>query len=722
MKVVHELLLGIGALVGVAASTGAFTLSRVHHVDSAIARDVSLNLAAADYARGAGKVRLAAQMRALGSNGGEPLRREGSLLMRQARLDIARATNDPALNAQLTEMERVEHLTTEGTDLLFAGEVKGAQIDARVLQRLNFVEARAEALGIGLETFSAKRRAHVEASLRSMAAMQSVVAAVVAASVIFALLVALGLARRISRPIQLLSRGVQALSSGDFEHVIRLESRDEMGAFAAAFNHMTSNLREIMQRIEQRNRDMSRVLNNVSEGLVTIDTAGIMSAERSQALTTWFGPGQPGQTLWAYLSPINHTTAECMRVGFEMLLEDVMPVEVAIGQMPRRLVQGERTWELAYCPIYEADRIVNLLVVVDDATERLKTEHAEGEQRAFIAIIELILKDRGGTVSFIEEASELVLSIAGAARVPREVLARQLHTLKGNASIFGLKPLAALCHELEDKLVANSGESVAPGDRERLRAAWTYWTGRLAVFLNDGVERGISINASEYEQMLVAVIKNVPHMKLAEMLARLRLVPTHERLSRLGEQATALAARLDKGQLSVSVEDNGVRLPAEGWQSFWSSLAHVVRNAVDHGLEGTQERSLAGKGTMPSLALSSRYAGDSIVVEIADDGRGIDWARVAEKARSQGLPSADAEQLKLALFADGFSTRDEVTDLSGRGVGLAAARAECERLGGKVEVESKLGQGTMFRFRLPTPRMDEIEPRLRSVSSTRLAV
>jgi two-component system chemotaxis sensor kinase CheA len=354
-------------------------------------------------------------------------------------------------------------------------------------------------------------------------------------------------------------------------------------------------------------------------------------------------------------------------------------------------------------------------------TDRLKSEQAEAEQRAFIAIIEFILKDRNGTVAFIEEASSLVASISGDAPLPRAQLTRQLHTLKGNAGIFGLKPLAALCHELEDKLVADSGEGLERADREQLRAAWSYWTGRLAVFLNDAGERGISMKTAEYDQMLVAVIKNVPYVKLAEMLARLRLEPLHDRLTRLGDQATSLAARLNKGLLSVNIEDNGVRGPTERWQSFWSSLVHVVRNAVDHGLESSDERKLLGKPLAPHVALRSHYAGDSILVEISDDGRGIDWARVAEKAKSQGLPSANADQLKQALFADGFSTRDEITDLSGRGVGLAAARAECERLGGKVEVESQLGQGTLFRFRLPSPRMDEVEPRLRSDSQTRMA-
>jgi hypothetical protein len=134
-----------------------------------------------------------------------------------------------------------------------------------------------------------------------------------------------------------------------------------------------------------------------------------------------------------------------MHVAFEMLLEDVLPIELALEQMPRRLVQRARTWELGYSPTYEAEKIVNLLVVVDDATGHRKTEQAEAEQRAFIAIIEFILKDRSCTASFIEEASKLAISITGE-RVPRDMLARQRHTLNGNASIFGLlQALLARC-------------------------------------------------------------------------------------------------------------------------------------------------------------------------------------------------------------------------------------------------------------------------------------
>ena len=114
----------------------------------------------------------------------------------------------------------------------------------------------------------------------------------------------------------------------------------------------------------------------------------------------------------------------------------------------------------------------------------------------------------------------------------------------------------------------------------------------------------------------------------------------------------------------------------------------------------------------PRLELRTRYDAGTILVEIADNGRGIDWKRLAIKAKEQGLPCSNAEQLTQALFADGVSTRDEVTETSGRGMGLASTRAECELLGGKIDVESTVGQGTLFRFRMPEPRLEDVEPRL----------
>jgi len=123
-----------------------------------------------------------------------------------------------------------------------------------------------------------------------------------------------------------------------------------------------------------------------------------------------------------------------------------------------------------------------------------------------------------------------------------------------------------------------------------------------------------------------------------------------------------------------------------------------VRNAVDHGLESPDERIAAGKPEAGRLQLVARYTNDALVIEVVDDGRGIVWDRVREKAEAAGLPSATEHDLVKALFSDGVSTADEVSETSGRGVGLAAVDSVVRELGGEIAVQSELGKGTRFTF------------------------
>ncbi|HEY3497603.1 MAG TPA: ATP-binding protein, partial [Polyangiaceae bacterium] len=138
----------------------------------------------------------------------------------------------------------------------------------------------------------------------------------------------------------------------------------------------------------------------------------------------------------------------------------------------------------------------------------------------------------------------------------------------------------------------------------------------------------------------------------------------------------------------------------------WASAVHLVRNAVDHGIETSEERRSSGKSENGSLVLRARSEAGSFVFEIEDDGRGIDWERVRARAREWGLPAESAADLERALFTDGLSTREEANELSGRGVGMAAVLGSCETLGGSIAVHSEPGTGTRVRVTLPAgPRV-----------------
>jgi two-component system chemotaxis sensor kinase CheA len=123
---------------------------------------------------------------------------------------------------------------------------------------------------------------------------------------------------------------------------------------------------------------------------------------------------------------------------------------------------------------------------------------------------------------------------------------------------------------------------------------------------------------------------------------------------------------------------------------------------VDHGAETPSERLELGKAPEASITLRTVMRGDRFTVEIEDDGRGVDWDRVREKAEAQGLPCQTKEDVAMALFTDGLSTREDVTDLSGRGVGMGALKAATEALGGVINVESTQGAGTVIAMSFPS--------------------
>jgi two-component system, chemotaxis family, sensor kinase CheA len=185
------------------------------------------------------------------------------------------------------------------------------------------------------------------------------------------------------------------------------------------------------------------------------------------------------------------------------------------------------------------------------------------------------------------------------------------------------------------------------------------------------------------------------------MIGELKLEPAARRLGQFAEQARQIAARLDKPGIVVRIADHGVRLDPRRYAKLWSSAIHAVRNAVDHGLESPDARARAGKPNHGELHLASRFSGNEIVIEIRDDGRGIDWAAVRERCEEQGIPSATPEALTAALFRDGLSTAHVVSDLSGRGVGMAVLLAATRELGGRIEIESEHGRGTTVRIVLP---------------------
>ncbi|MCA9518509.1 MAG: Hpt domain-containing protein [Myxococcales bacterium] len=460
--------------------------------------------------------------------------------------------------------------------------------------------------------------------------------------------------------------------------------------------------------LDERTQKMRLVLDNVAQGFLTMDRARRLSPERSAAIVHCFGAIADDATLDDLLRPHDPVAADTLALGWDMVLEGFLPLEVALDALPRELRVGARVVEIEYRPIGDPEAFENTLVVMTDVTLAREAARAEAEQREMVAIFERVFADRAGFVEFFEEGNALVDAVEGISpdADPSALagLRRDLHTLKGNAGLLGIDTLAAICHRLEASLIED-GTLPTPSQRAELRERWERLRVAVARLLGDRERATIELDETDYEALLDAVVAGRPTRELEALIRGWRLEPTERRLSRFAEQARALAERIGKGDLDIATAPHGIRLDPARWSRFWQSFVHVVRNAVDHGVEDADARTAAGKPEQGRLELATFTAGDELVVQLTDDGRGVDWERIAERARALGLPTDSEEALHAAMFTDGVTTRDAASLISGRGVGMSAVAEACKALGGAVEVASRPGVGTTVRFRFP---LDEI--------------
>ncbi|MCT2197455.1 MULTISPECIES: chemotaxis protein CheA [Paenibacillus] len=237
---------------------------------------------------------------------------------------------------------------------------------------------------------------------------------------------------------------------------------------------------------------------------------------------------------------------------------------------------------------------------------------------------------------------------------------------------------------------------------------------RLDVLMNLLSE--LLIDRARLEQLATEVKRSdltetVEHMSrvgsdLQNIVLKLRMVPVDTVFNRFPRMVRDLAKSLDK-KIDLNIVGAETELDRTVIDEIGDPLVHLLRNAVDHGVESTAERIAAGKPETGTIQLRAFHSGNHVFIEIEDDGHGIDRNKVLQRALKNGIvkeseaASMTDEQVYMLLFAPGFSTAEVISDISGRGVGLDVVKSKIESLSGVVSVESKLGVGTKFSVQLP---------------------
>ena len=198
---------------------------------------------------------------------------------------------------------------------------------------------------------------------------------------------------------------------------------------------------------------------------------------------------------------------------------------------------------------------------------------------------------------------------------------------------------------------------------------------------------------------LSRITKELQHTAMS--LRMIPIKPTFQKMERL---ARDLSRNFDK-KVTFQTSGEDTELDRTVVEEIGDPLVHMVRNALDHGLEPTADRLAKGKPEHGTVHLRAYHQGSNIVIELQDDGRGIDPEKIMRKAIEKGVVAAGAvlskEEIYALLFAPGFSTAEKVTAVSGRGVGMDVVKRNIEKLRGKIEISSEIGKGSTFKIKLP---------------------
>ena len=237
-------------------------------------------------------------------------------------------------------------------------------------------------------------------------------------------------------------------------------------------------------------------------------------------------------------------------------------------------------------------------------------------------------------------------------------------------------------------------------------------TGELLIAKNAIAHSAQLAQDAEDPRRLAAALKNQQLLldrlvgELQRAVFSLRVLPLHHAFQRFPRLVREMAGTLGK-PARLMIEGATTEADKTIVEAIAEPLLHVLRNGLDHGIESAVERAERGKPATATIVLRAARQGEHVIIEVEDDGRGIDVPRVREVARARNvMPQAvldglsDDEAVDL-IFAPGFSTASEVTDLSGRGVGMDVVRTSVERLGGRVAVSTRPQRGTIVRFTLP---------------------
>lgn len=499
------------------------------------------------------------------------------------------------------------------------------------------------------------------------------------------------------------------------------ESRDKLADWNKALE----------QTVSARTSSMRNLLDNAGQGFLTFGKNMTINADFSYECTKLFGFNIAGKHFPDIIYPQSLEQRSFLSKLMLKLLEelDILKRQKYLPLLPDEVSINEKCVHVEYKIIKapgnaEAELI---MVILTDITDR---RHLESQMEVERNILKMVVKVIAGYNDFIEIVSDYksfcsrkLNTILKSNRLIGDVyfeLFREIHTFKGSFSQFDMVSITEKLHNLEAELI-----NLKAGYQFSIDSLKEFFSQhRLEDYLNSDLdllkgilgekflrqESTLTIDKSkllEIEKKMLVVLSPYEYNLLLPDIQKLRYRPFKEVLKGYPDYVSKLAERQEKLLYPVQITGGDILVDLDKYSELSKALIHVFRNIIDHGIESPEERIALGKSEHGSIRCSMDVIDSTIRLSVTDDGSGINLNKIRKKAvefnicsqaEASAMSNTDAMQL---IFMDQFSTKELVNELSGRGFGLAAVKAQIDRLGGAVRVDSIEGEGTSFSFDIP---------------------
>jgi two-component system chemotaxis sensor kinase CheA len=538
--------------------------------------------------------------------------------------------------------------------------------------------------------------------------------------------------RQVTRPLSRMKEEMSEIAnSQDFTRRVPVHRHDEIGQSIVAFNRMIEQIQNSSALLRHKTNDLQAMLQNMPQGVLTISSGNRVHPEYSAYLELILETRDiAGRDLMDLLfSGTGLGAAELSQVEAAIgacIGDDAMNFEfnqhLLVGRIERQMPDGcVKILDLNWSPITdESGMIEQLLLCIRDVTELRKLAAQASEQKRELEIIgellALIPEKFAGFVAdatrFIDENEALIRkSSEGAGEVVAQLF-RNMHTIKGNARTYGLQHLIPVLHETEQAYADLSRPHAGVvwdgagllGQLARVRQAIEHYAHisddrlrRRTARHDHSVERFLMVD----REMIQHVLQRLEHVNtdnIHDLVAArdavrkaLRLLgtePLREILAGVLDGLPSLAEELGKRPPQIEMVDKAYRIRSQAAGMLRNVFTHLLRNALDHGLETAEARLAQDKPPAGRIWLQVAVSEGMLAIRLRDDGRGLALARIRAIALARGLLDAGrcASDLDVAqqILLPGFSTAERVTAVSGRGVGMDAVQSFVRAEGGRI--------------------------------------